>query len=80
VATEETIKLDLKGPRDGDSMTDILNLAMLVGAGVSSMVFGLLSALATVKAVFWIMRPRQSGLAAKSEMPAVKTMAAENVQ
>ena len=78
MATEETIKLDLKGPRDGDSMTDILNLAMLVGAGVSSMVFGLLSALATVKAVFWIMRPRQRG--AKSEMPAVKAMAAENVQ
>lgn len=58
-------------------MTDILNLAMLTGAGVCSMAFGLLSALAALKAVFFVMRPRA---ARKPEMPAVKTMAAENVQ
>jgi hypothetical protein len=58
-------------------MTDILNLAMLAGAGICSMAFGLLSALAALKIVFFVMRPR---LGRKPEMPAVKTMAAENVQ
>jgi hypothetical protein len=61
-------------------MTDILNLAMLAGAGVCSMAFGLLSALAAVKAVFWMMRPRRGRAALKADMQAVKTMAAENFQ
>jgi len=61
-------------------MTDILNLAMLAGAGVCSMAFGLLSALAALKAVFFVMRPRVGRAAGTAEMPAVKTMAAENAQ
>jgi len=53
-------------------MADLLNLAMLVCAGIGSMAFGILAAYAILRVGFAMMRPQRRPLPMKSQPEAAR--------
>lgn len=47
-------------------MMDLLNLAMLIGASIASMAFGVFAAYGILRVGFALLRPRQRTLAVKA--------------
>jgi len=56
----------------GTKMADLLNLAMLVCAGIGSMAFGILAAYAILRVGFAMMRPQRRPLPMKSQPEAAR--------
>jgi hypothetical protein len=54
-------------------MTDWMNLAALICAGVASTGFGLIAAYGVLRVGFWLMRPQASRQAVKPELSAVRS-------
>jgi hypothetical protein len=55
-------------------MADLLNLAMLVGASVGAMAFGLFTAYGILRAGFALMRPRQKTVTVKTQPEPATTL------
>jgi hypothetical protein len=49
-------------------MTDLMNLAALICAGVASTGFGLLAAYGILRVGFWMMRPQSKRVEVKPEL------------
>lgn len=62
-----------EGDRAG-TMTDWLNLGMLIGAAIGSMAFGILAAYWILRTGFALMRPHRRPVAVKAEPEAARVI------
>jgi len=66
-------KAEIRKRQVGERMTDWMNLAALICAGVASTGFGLLAAYWVLRAGFWLMRPQPRRAAVKPELSVART-------